>query len=744
MAIWSPDPDRIPGATWETAGLSSPIPDYIHLYNVVDYGADPTGVSNCDAAVAAAKTALFNDGLDDSAIYFPKVDASTPGIYKVSQLSVDINSGFGFLGDGQAADGTWLTVIKPTGDPGVQLGRDCNYSDDPALSPQAGFSASKGDLTITITYVGGSASFVAGRKMCFVTLPLDSDLPVTSGNALVVRSCIFHVTNVSGTMLTLSRPVPYDMTNAVIKQGQLSTAATIRVEGMHIDCTATQQQVAVGIANSEDIQLRNCKISGPSNYAISMLYPIGVSIESCWIAEAATGGTSHAGILSNGAFHSLFANNIVEKNYPNWEINSSTTACVFRDNFNVEYGGFCIDTNHGPQNSYNLYQHNMGPNLISEGYFGGEDRITVFGNWFNALNPFIGGSETYALAYKRLCYYSTTANNLFFDPSVTYSYPFLIGLGQPNIGNSSAFGTASFHGAKSTLTTRTNATSGTLTADSASHGITTGTVMDIAWPEGSNPTQNGYIRRNVTVGTVSGTSIPFSGGLGADLPATSTAVHFLTPNAAAISYPFDWDTGTSEPKRWTGTFTTRTTARSGVITLDGGMAASIEEHFNRCVWNLSATTGGTCSFSCDGVFVTIDRVSISGNTLTFNNAGNDLPSPAGGSVVMLPSALGFQEFDLQVLLYSEITGNYNFIDDAIPAVEALPGGTTFPDSLAGNTKPSYYGALAWPPFTSSDPSTADPNRLPAYLRFIGNTPSTDPTTAISGLAKISGKATIQQ
>lgn len=748
MAIWSPDPDRIPGATWETAGLSSPIPDYIHLYNVVDYGADPTGVSNCDAAVAAAKTALFNDGLDDSAIYFPKVDASTPGIYKVSQLSVDINSGFGFLGDGQAADGTWLTVIKPTGDPGVQLGRDCNYSDDPALSPQAGFSASKGDLTLSITYVGGSASFVAGRKMCRILLPTDSELPVTSGNGLVQRRLTVHVTNVSGTTLTLSRPIPYDMTDGVIKQGQLGTAATIRVEGMYVDCSAQGPQNVVGIANSEDIQLRNCKFGGHSNYCINMLDPIGVSIESCWVAESTFGGTSHAGILSNGAFHSLFADNIVELNGPAWEINSCTTACVFRDNYVVEGGsGYGFDTNHGAQNTMNLYQNNLTCNFLNEGYHGGGDRDTYFGNYVTSLNPTIGGSQLgyVGMVLKRWSSLQTVANNLLMDSAEVWGFSYLLPLGQPNIGNSRAFGTCSFRGAIGELTTRTSNTAGTITADSATHGVTTGQVMDIAWAEGTNPV-NGYVRRDVTVGTVSGTTIPFSGGLGANLPAQNTDIHFPTTNAASKSFPFDWDStlGDGEPRRWTGVLTTRTTARSGVLTIDtGGLWASLQEHFQRAIWDLSSTTGGACSLFGGGASVLfIFRVSMSGDTLTFDNASSDLPAQ-GSSVTLLPCATGFQELDTQVLLDAEIVGNYNFIDDAIPAVEALPGGTTFPDSLCGDTKPSYYGALAWPPFTGTDPSTADPNRLPAYLRYTGNTPSTDPTTAISGLAKIAGTVTIQ-
>lgn len=68
------------------------------------------------------------------------------------------------------------------------------------------------------------------------------------------------------------------------------------------------------------------------------------------------------------------------------------------------------------------------------------------------------------------------------------------------------------------LTTRTDAETGTLTMESG-HGITTGQIIDLYWADG--------IRRAVTVGTVSGDSVPIGGvgdGKGEDLPLVNTAV----------------------------------------------------------------------------------------------------------------------------------------------------------------------------------------------------------------------------
>lgn len=70
-----------------------------------------------------------------------------------------------------------------------------------------------------------------------------------------------------------------------------------------------------------------------------------------------------------------------------------------------------------------------------------------------------------------------------------------------------------------TLTTRSDANTGTLTGQSG-HGITTGATFDIYWTDGGET----KCQRNAVAGTVSGTSIPFDSGVGDDLPAQTSSV----------------------------------------------------------------------------------------------------------------------------------------------------------------------------------------------------------------------------
>lgn len=72
------------------------------------------------------------------------------------------------------------------------------------------------------------------------------------------------------------------------------------------------------------------------------------------------------------------------------------------------------------------------------------------------------------------------------------------------------------------LTTRTDGATGTLTMNSSGHLITTGAIIDLYWVDANgNPQQS----RDALVGTVSGTSVPFTVSAGTALPAATTAIN---------------------------------------------------------------------------------------------------------------------------------------------------------------------------------------------------------------------------
>lgn len=82
------------------------------------------------------------------------------------------------------------------------------------------------------------------------------------------------------------------------------------------------------------------------------------------------------------------------------------------------------------------------------------------------------------------------------------------------------------------LTTRTSDTVGTLTMD-ASHGITTGVLIDIFWSGGS--------RYGVTVGTVATNEVPITSGTGDALPADETDITAMLSLANQENFVLDGD-----------------------------------------------------------------------------------------------------------------------------------------------------------------------------------------------------------
>jgi len=81
-----------------------------------------------------------------------------------------------------------------------------------------------------------------------------------------------------------------------------------------------------------------------------------------------------------------------------------------------------------------------------------------------------------------------------------------------------------------TLTTRTDDNTGELTM-AASHGITTGQLLDVYWTKSDGTVG---CRRGMTVGTVATNAVPIDGGSGDNLPTQATVITAQVP----VSYDF--------------------------------------------------------------------------------------------------------------------------------------------------------------------------------------------------------------
>ena len=173
------------------------------------------------------------------------------------------------------------------------------------------------------------------------------------------------------------------------------------------------------------------------------------------------------------------------------------------------------------------------------------------------------------------------------------------------IGTGTVSGSPLAAGNAGTLTTRTDAETGTITASSADHDITTGAVVDVYWSGGS--------RRGITVGTVAGTAIPIGAddsGDGDDLPAQDTAVVIdvqvvldVDATAAAII-----QAAVSAQRRAIITF--QQDAGTEIKSLDLGLSGTDGE-----AWQWSSDTGEATPFGADVGKIAISNGSSAGSNI---------------------------------------------------------------------------------------------------------------------------------
>jgi hypothetical protein len=88
---------------------------------------------------------------------------------------------------------------------------------------------------------------------------------------------------------------------------------------------------------------------------------------------------------------------------------------------------------------------------------------------------------------------------------------------------------------------------------------------------------------------------------------------------------------------------------------------------------------------------------------TFSGSGDNFPS---GSIYNINSAATFETFS-----------NYNTVNNAVPAAEALASGATLATSYIYASKPSWFGSLPWPPITPTNfAQSNNPQSIPAGYR----------------------------
>lgn len=664
------------------------------------YNADNTGVSNCASAINSAITACATNGV----VYLPA------GTYRInSGLSIAASKTMTLRGAGSAQ-----TIIRFYGSGANAL--TVGSGQQPWSYPGTLITSalSKGDTVIPLSSTAGmSVGYLVGPAASNILDP--DDLVLETQGFIGARTPRSRVTNVvSNTSITISPALPFGIAANTARLYRANLVTTkVGLEGFTINAESATGSAGLDIISFKTAWsswLYDVKVINTRNRHISFSSNVQCEIRKCWFGGRIGDGSNGAGILFDYNCNCWVEDNVITDICALIQMNSGSinNAVTYNYGWNsILFGvpGPAFKDAHSPHQDLNLYEGNVGPNFQSDGR-GSSSRGMLFRNWWHGLQP--GLSPSWTSSLNRMCRDYTFAGNIIGVPGSTIAgYTF----GNPNQGNDSYSGTTTFKGWESTLTTRTSATSGTITALVHSdwvtapksvplpttHSISSGQKVDVWWVGGE--------RTGVVVGTVVGNSIPISGGTGDDLPSASTDVFVRDW----------WDHLGPTSQGLAGVLTTRTSDTLCTVTLD-----YVPADFAVGFWSMSIrwNGGGRTGYRIGN---------ISGSNLVLDNSGagastGDILPAEGTAITFWPGfTYGFLEFDFDVEKTTDRVKNYLF--STTPGIRSDEQPTIdLPDSLIHTSTPSWFGSITYPPIDPVAPPTgtgdADLAIIPAGWRFI--------------------------
>lgn len=524
-------------------GVPGGIPtDRVNIIDVTDapYNADPTGVADSSPAFAAAITAAVADDI----IYAPA------GTYKLdSAISLASKNNLTIRGDGIG-----LTILKPQGSStGIYVGGSDGWTaPNPAPTITAGLERFSETITIadTTDFTVGDLIQIGFQNQLDDTLIEAGAAPVVSvsGFSLAtnqpIHRQISRVTAKTGTTLDIFPGIYCDPSGLTAKvwYAQLQSDG-VGLEEFSIDMSDTTGGFAIAWEHCYGCWIKGVSVYEVNNYGFSLAGCLQCEIRESISGFRVVGGSNGSGVVFDTSSGCLVEDNIFQDIFPNIEVNQGSSGNVFAYNVceNTPIEGsifFAIDSNHAPHNQFNLYEGNITPNIIADGYFGSTDKDTIFRNWLHATCR-DGSAVTFPLGLKRFTRDYSIVGNVIGRAGVSQGF---FSYGEPNIGNGDSTGEAEPTDgdfwidwkATAVLTTRVSDTAGTITLDS---GVAVeGQILLLRWATTS--------AISFTALTVVGGVVTFTGGSGTALPAAMTSVEVFFSSSGYQELDLDVENST--------------------------------------------------------------------------------------------------------------------------------------------------------------------------------------------------------
>lgn len=365
-------------------GIPGGIPAHTVIHNVLDFGADPTGVADSIVAFGNAEDACAYGDV----VYAPA------GRYRWS-APYGISAGRVLRGDGP---GRTIFEVHTASGIGIQTGANTgnpwHYTTDGTLIT-AGLS--QGSTSITLA---DASSFNTGEIITITELNDWANIVVSSTGQGEdahdrIRGHKTRITNKSGNVLTISPALPWTLQAGLNPHATRLPLASytqdVGLEDFTLDC-ANMTGGGTGIKSWANLHswIKNVTVVNPPNLGIFFLDSFECEVTHSYIDTGAGSGTpNHDGIQVDRSGCLLVEDNIIKATL---EINVGTTCCVFAYNYvkaadTADQIGKSFDTNHAPHNSFNLFEGNVTSSFQADGYFGGDSEETFFRNYADGYSP---------------------------------------------------------------------------------------------------------------------------------------------------------------------------------------------------------------------------------------------------------------------------------------------------------------------------------------------------------------------
>ena len=427
-----------------TVGVPGGIPtDRNKLIDVTKepYNADNTGATDAHEAIQKA----VGDAKDKDVVYLPA------GTYRMD-LGVRLKSNITVRGDGP--DKTVIMFYGPGGG-ALNILENADWTWGNEVLNITG-SPAKGQTVLNVGDTKALDAYPNGGigQICRLVLKNDLTLPVVSpAHWEDLRRQMTRVVAKTPTTVTISPGLLFDLPESLSPRIKVATrqAEFVGIEDLKIDGANSKSAWLIYMEQCYGCWVKNVAVVNVLGYHINLMDIFQCEVRHCYIAKRMRAGSNGAGILTTLISCCLIEDNILVDQFPNIEVNHGSTGNVFA--YNYCYGslslgdlaGVDICSNHGPHNSYNLYEGNAAEKFQSDGYHGSASQDTVFRNWFRGKSDKLENFWICVNLNRFTREYNIVGNVLgckgypwlYEVELVGFSYDkhFIYSLGYPNCGN---------------------------------------------------------------------------------------------------------------------------------------------------------------------------------------------------------------------------------------------------------------------------------------------------------------------